>query len=780
MADTDTTALALPVIPLPDGVVFPGTVVTIALESEEARAAVSAAMAGSDHRLLLVPQVEGRMAHVGVIAQVENAGELPGGGSAAIIRGLQRARLGAGVVAERSGLWVQAEPVPDARPSVRIEALARELRVVLEEVAEVRRSRRLPEILRSVSDPGALADAATSWADASTDHKLTILEATELGVRVELVLAWAKQLLAELQVTERIRHDVTEGMEKQQRDFLLRQQMAAIRKELGESDDDGSDDYRTRAAALPLPDAVRTAVDKEIDRLERSGQQNPEQGWIRTWLDRVLGLPWGTTTDDNFDLTAAREILDADHYGLADVKDRIIEFLAVRKLRAEREVGDDADAAAVAPITGRRGVGAIVALVGPPGVGKTSLGESVARAMGRTFVRVSLGGIRDEAEIRGHRRTYVGSQPGRIVRAITEAGSMNPVVLLDEVDKLTSGGWSGDPAAALLEVLDPAQNHTFRDHYLEVDLDLSDVVFLATANMADTIPGPLLDRMELVRLDGYTEDEKVFIARTHLLPRVLRQAGLRPDDVELDDDALRLVVTDHTREAGVRGLERELGKAARKVATKVASDASVVPVHIGAGDVVTYLGRQKFFAEAADRTSVPGVATGLAVTGTGGDVLFIEASASEGEPSLTLTGQLGDVMKESAQIALSYVRSHAATLGVVPSDLGRRFHVHVPAGAVPKDGPSAGVTMTTALVSLLTNRPVKSTVGMTGEVTLQGKVLPIGGVKQKVLAAHRAGLTEVILPKRNGADLEDVPERVREEMTFHLADTVDDVLAHAF
>jgi ATP-dependent Lon protease len=431
MADTDTTAQALPVIPLPDGVVFPGTVVTITLESDEARSAVSAAMAGSDHRLLLVPQVEGRMAHVGVIAQVENAGELPGGGSAAIIRGLQRARLGAGVVAERSGLWVQAEPVPDARPSVRIEALARELRVVLEEVAEVRRSRRLPEILRTVSDPGALADAATAWADASTDHKLTILEATELGVRIDLVLAWAKQLLAELQVTERIRQDVTEGMEKQQRDFLLRQQMAAIRKELGESDEDGSDDYRARASALPLPDAVRTAVDKEIDRLERSGQQNPEQGWIRTWLDRVLGLPWGNTTTDNFDLGAAREVLDADHYGLSDVKDRIIEFLAVRKLRADREVTDEPDATDVAPVTGRRGVGAIVALVGPPGVGKTSLGESVARAMGRTFVRVSLGGVRDEAEIRGHRRTYVGSQPGRIVRAITEAGSMNPVVLLD-------------------------------------------------------------------------------------------------------------------------------------------------------------------------------------------------------------------------------------------------------------------------------------------------------------------------------------------------------------
>jgi ATP-dependent Lon protease len=778
MADTDTVSQALPVIPVPDGVVFPATVVTIALESDEALGAVAAARSGDDHRVLLVPQIEGRSARVGVIAQVENAGELPGGGLAAIVRGLQRARLGAGVVTERSGLWVHAEPVEESRPSPRVEALGRELRVVLEEIADVRRSRRLPEILRTVSEPGPLADAATSWADASSDHKLTILEATEVGVRVELVLDWAKQLLAELKVNEQIRHEVSEGVEKQQREYLLRQQLAAIRKELGESDDDPPAEYRTKAAELPLPDSVRAAVDKEIDRMERAGAQSPEHSWIRTWLDRVLALPWGTTTDDNFDLGAAREVLDADHYGLTDVKDRIIEFLAVRKLRAERGAAD-ADVEA-STSSSRRGVGAIVALVGPPGVGKTSLGESVARAMGRKFVRVSLGGIRDEAEIRGHRRTYVGSQPGRIVRAITEAGSMNPVVLLDEVDKLSAGAWSGDPSAALLEVLDPAQNHTFRDHYLEVDLDLSDVVFLATANMADTIPGPLLDRMELVRLDGYTEDEKVFIARNHLLPRVLERAGLRPDEVEIDDEAIRLVVTDHTREAGVRALERELGKAARKVATKVASDPSVVPLHIGASDVTTYLGRQKFFAEAADRTSVPGVATGLAVTGTGGDVLFIEASASQGEPSLTLTGQLGDVMKESAQIALSYVRSHADTLGVAEPALGRRFHVHVPAGAVPKDGPSAGVTMTTALVSLLTDRPVKPTVGMTGEVTLQGKVLPIGGVKQKVLAAHRAGLSEVILPKRNGADLDDVPDRVRNEMTFYLADTVDDVLAHAF
>ncbi len=489
----------------------------------------------------------------------------------------------------------------------------------------------------------------------------------------------------------------------------------------------------------------------------------------------MLELPWGNVSVDQLDMTEARAVLDADHTGLDEVKDRIVEYLGVRKLRAERGMSV-VDGAATLTATGRRGAGAIIALIGPPGVGKTSLGESVARAMGRSFVRVALGGVRDEAEIRGHRRTYVGAQPGRIVRAITEAGTMNPVVLLDEVDKLSAGGWSGDPASALLEVLDPAQNHTFRDHYLEVELDLSDVVFIATANVAETIAGPLLDRMEVVRLDGYTEDEKVVIGRDHLLPAQLERNGLRSDEVVVPDDTIRRIVVDYTREAGVRNLEREIGKLLRKVAARVATDPTVVPVTVDDEGIEPALGRPKFFAEAAERTAVAGVATGLAVTGVGGDVLFIEASASPGESGLTLTGQLGDVMKESAQIALSFVRAHAAELDVPSGALDGRFHVHVPAGAVPKDGPSAGVTMTTALVSLLTDRPVRAAVGMTGEVTLQGRVLPIGGVKQKVLAAHRAGLTEVVLPKRNGPDLDDVPERVRAEMTFHLVDDVHEVL----
>ena len=602
MADTETvqTIVTLPVVPLPDAVLLPGTVATLTLDSDDAKAAVAAATSG-DGRVIVVPVVEGRMPRVGVIAQVEQAGQLPNGVEAAILRAVQRARLSVEVIGERSGRWQEVEPLTEGRTSPRVDGQVRELRVVLEEIASLRRSRRLPEILRTTGEAGALTDAVTAWSEASNDHRLTVLEATEVGARVELVLAWAKDHLAELKVNEQIRTDVTEGVEKQQREYLLRQQLAAIRKELGEDDGDPSTDYRARLDAMTMPPKVRESVEKEIDRLERTSGQSPEQSWIRNWLDRVLDLPWGTTTADNLDLRAAREVLDADHEGLDDVKDRIIEFLAVRKLRHERGLDEPAlgeptpvrpdggtatgdvetDSGEHEPLTppapaarvtqaARRGGGAIVTLVGPPGVGKTSLGESVARAMGRSFVRVALGGVRDEAEIRGHRRTYVGSQPGRIVRAITEAGTMNPVVLLDEVDKLSAGGWSGDPTAALLEVLDPAQNHTFRDHYLEVDLDLSDVVFIATANMMDTIPGPLLDRMELVRLDGYTEDEKVFIARRHLLPRQLGQAGLRPDEVVLTDDALRTVVTDYTREAGVRSLERELGKLARKVATKVA------------------------------------------------------------------------------------------------------------------------------------------------------------------------------------------------------------------
>ena len=770
MPDVRDAQASLPLLPLSSGVVLPSMVVTLALETDEARAAADAALA-ADQRLLLVPRIDGRFATVGTVAHVDQVGELPNGVRALVIRGLHRAHLGGGVAGTGTALWVQADEIDETAvvDTPRLRELIREFKAVVEGIAEKRGSRRLAEMVRGITDPSTLADTAGSWPDLAVERKIELLETVDVEARLELVTTWARDYLAELEIAEQIRSDVTDGMEKAQREFLLRQQLNAIRKELGESGEDGDvvETYRAKAAELTLTDGVRTAIDKEIDRLERTSEQSPEHGWIRTWLDTMLELPWGVRSEDRLDIPEARAILDADHTGLDDVKDRIIEHLAVRKLRAERR-GVDAEPG---PAERGRGDGAVLALVGPPGVGKTSLGESVARALDRTFVRVALGGVRDEAEIRGHRRTYVGALPGRIARAMKEGGTMNPVVLLDEVDKLAND-WRGDPSSALLEVLDPAQNHTFRDHYLEVDLDLSDVLFIATANVAETIPGPLLDRMELVRLDGYTEDEKVTIARTHLLARQVQRAGLRDDELTITEPALKAVVADYTREAGVRTLERELGKLVRKVATRIASGTSEPPVVVDVDDVRQHLGRAKFFFEAAERTATPGVATGLAVTGMGGDVLFIEAAAVDRDvdgATLTLTGQLGDVMKESAEIALSYLRSHGEAVK-------GRFHVHVPAGAVPKDGPSAGVTMTTALASLLRGQPVKSTIGMTGEVTLQGKVLPIGGVKQKVLAAHRAGLTEVVLPARNGPDLEDVPQAVRDAMTFHLVDDVRQVL----
>ncbi|MEO1055525.1 MAG: endopeptidase La [Actinomycetota bacterium] len=769
--DAAQPPMVLPVVHLPT-VVLPGAVVTLALNDDTRRAAVEAATAG-DRQLVLTG---GDERELGVLARVPNVGQLPNGESAAIVSVEGRARV-VGRSADAGVEYVEAEPIVETSASARVDAATRELRATLEVIAELRNSRRLPEILRTTSDPGALADAVAVWAEFADADRLVVLRAVDVADRVDALHAWARRHVAELQVAESIRNDVSEGVDKQQREWLLRQQLASIRKELGEGDDDVVGEFRERLDALDAPDGVKTAIAKELDRFERVGQQSPEHSWIRTWLDRVFEMPWGERSDDTLDLDAARETLDADHYGLTDVKDRIVEFLATRKLRRDRGLDQRGGNAAA------RGEGAIITLVGPPGVGKTSLGESIARAMGRSFVRVALGGIRDEAEVRGHRRTYVGAQPGRIVRALQEAGTMNPVILLDEVDKLTAGGWSGDPTAALLEVLDPAQNHTFRDHYLEIDLDLSEVVFLATANVADTIPGPLLDRMDLVRLDGYTEDEKSFIARRYLLPRQQERAGLRNDELAVTDDALVEVIRGYTREAGVRTLERELGRLVRKVTSKVAT-GEPTPIDVDGGHVVDWLGRPKVVDEVPERTTTPGVATGLAVTGVGGDVLFIETTAfptgPDTEPGLTLTGQLGDVMKESAQIALNFVRSHADELGLDAAALQRRFHVHVPAGAVPKDGPSAGITMTTALISLLTDRPVNPQVGMTGEITLQGQVLPIGGVKQKVLAAHRMGLTDVVLPARNGPDLDDVPARVREAMTFHLASSYDEVQRIAF
>ena len=776
-------ALTLPVLPLTAGVVLPQMVVTLALETAEAKAAGEAADA-ADGRVLLVPRDEsGRFAKVGTIAAVEHRGNLPDGTPALVVRAVSRALIGAGVLGDTPALWVGTEPVADDEPSDAARGLATELRATVRAVFERLGGRRLTEVLGGVEDPGALADLAGWWPELSFERKVQLLETLDVEARVRKVLGWAKEALAELELAEQIRKDVADGLDKQQREYLLRQQMASIRKELGEEADDEElvAGYRTKLAAQRdtggFDEAAAAHIEREINRFERTPEQNMEHGWIRAWLDTVFELPWGERTADHLDVREARDVLDEDHTGLDEVKERVVEFLAVRKLRAERGIEDTGAA--------RRRPGAIIALVGPPGVGKTSLGESVARALGRKFVRVALGGVRDEAEIRGHRRTYVGAQPGRIVRAMREAGTMNPVFLLDEIDKVGSD-WRGDPSSALLEVLDPAQNHSFKDHYLEIDLDLSDVLFIATANVLDTIPGPLLDRMEIVRLDGYTEAEKVAIARDHLFARQLRANALQTGEVTMTDAALGEIVNGYTREAGVRALEREIGKLLRKAATTIASDAANGPVVVGEHDVATYLGRRRFHDEVRERILTPGVATGLAVTGAGGDVLFVEATSMPaarsdggGDP-MTVTGQLGDVMKESAQIALSYVRSRGAALGIDASAFeGRRFHVHFPAGAVPKDGPSAGVTMTTALVSLLSGRAVRPEVAMTGEVTLHGRVLPIGGIKQKVLAAHRAGLTEVILPERNEADLDDVPESVRAEMTFRLASDVGEVLGWA-
>jgi ATP-dependent Lon protease len=742
---------------LDDVVAFPGMPVTLPVDL------------GSDNLVLLVPREDDQYAKVGVVAEVSERIRLAGRGLAVSLLPLRRAIPGAAVADSDGVLRVEFEERPDPVPApASTRELEREYRAVVDEILELRGDDgRIRAFLRSITEPGALADTAGYSPDLTFAQKRQLLETLDVVERLELAVAFQRERMAELQVRKRIKDDVDDGTQKQQREYFLRRQMDAIRKELGENDGSVADEYRKKIAEGGMPDAVRQQAERELDRFERMGESNAESSMIRTYLDWLLAVPWEKRSEERLDPVHAREVLDADHEGLDDVKRRITEYLAVRKLRSERG------------LTENRRSGVILTLIGPPGTGKTSIGESIARATGRQFVRMSLGGVRDEAEIRGHRRTYIGALPGRLVRALRDAGTMNPVIMLDEVDKI-GADWRGDPSAALLEVLDPAQNHAFRDHYLDVELDLSQVLFVATANVADTIPAALFDRMEVIRFDGYTTEEKVAIARTHLWPRQLERNGLRAGEVTADDAVLRLVVMDYTREAGVRQLERELGTLLRKAATRIASQAPETPLAIDTAAVREALGRAKVFREAAIRTATPGVATGLAVTGTGGDVLFVEAASMTGKGGLVLTGQLGDVMKESARIALTYVKSHAAGLGIDDQALeGREVHVHVPAGAIPKDGPSAGITMVTAIASLLTQRPVRSTIGMTGEVTLQGRVLPIGGLKQKVLAAHAAGLTEVIVPERNAPDLDDVPAEVRDRMRFHVVGTVDEVLALA-
>src|SRR5579859_5942902 len=725
---------------------------------------------GDETEVLLVPQHEQEYAKVGTVARVDERVRLPrGAGSAVVLTGLHRGVIGAAHTDPQGNLRVEVEEAEDENPApVKTRELEREYRAVVEEILELRDADdRIRQFLRSITEAGALADTCAYAPDISCAQRVELLETIDVVERLELAVKLQRERLAELQVRARIRDDVESGAQKQQREWFLRQQLNSIRKELGEDEGSVVEEYRTKIEEAGMPDDVRAQAERELRRLETMGEGSGEASMIRTYLEWLTSVPWSKRSEERLDPVNAREVLDNDHAGLDDVKDRIVEYLAVRKLRQERGIPNDKKS------------GAILTLIGPPGTGKTSIGESVARALNREFVRMSLGGIRDEAEIRGHRRTYIGALPGRLVRALRDAGTMNPVILLDEVDKV-GADWRGDPSAALLEVLDPAQNHSFRDHYLDVELDLSQVMFLATANVADTIPGPLLDRMEVIRFDGYTTREKVAIARGYLWPRQLERNGLRAEEVSIEDSTIQTVVSEYTREAGVRQLERELGTVLRKTATQVASGASAAPIAINLDLLRDALGRQRFFQESAIRTAVPGVATGLAVTGAGGDVLFVEATAMQGKPALTLTGQLGDVMKESAQIALSYVRGHASELGIDPPAFEERsFHVHVPAGAIPKDGPSAGVTMVTALSSLLSGRPVKHTVGMTGEVTLQGRVLPIGGVKQKVLAAHAAGLTDVVLPERNRGDLDDVPQEVRDAMKFHFAMSVDEVLGLA-
>jgi ATP-dependent Lon protease len=809
----------LRLIPLDDTVVFPNMGITLTEE------------VGDDERVVLVPRHENEFLDVGTIAEVTERLRLPGGGHAVALSGEHRALIGAAQTGPDGALRVEVDERPDEVPvDGRTRELEREYRATVEEILELRGDDgRIAAFLRAIAEPGALADSAGYSPNLSYEQKVQLLRTLDVTERLELSVSLQRESLAELQIRKRIREDVQEGAEKQQREYFLRKQMDSIRKELGEDDASVADEYRTKIEDAGMPEPVSEQALKELARLERMGEQTGESSMIRTYLDWLISVPWSKRSDEHLDPVAARAVLDADHAGLEDVKDRITEYLAVRKLRQDRNIEADPKS------------GAILTLIGPPGTGKTSIGESIARATGREFVRMSLGGVRDEAEIRGHRRTYIGALPGRLVRALRDAGTMNPVILLDEVDKV-GADWRGDPSAALLEVLDPAQNHSFRDHYLDVELDLSQVMFLATANVADTIPGPLLDRMEVIRFDGYTSEEKLAIAKGYLWPRQRDRNGLREDEVKISDEVLRTIISEYTREAGVRNLERELGTVLRKTATKIASaqshgetdeadanagdtstgdaqdaekpdgksngkvpDAAIekaakkskakkakagktaeaTPVQIDLETVRDALGRQKFFQESASRTATPGVATGLAVTGTGGDVLFVEATAMKAGESapgnaLVLTGQLGDVMKESARIALSYVRGHAEELGIDESAFeGQEFHVHVPAGAIPKDGPSAGVTMVTALASLLSGRPVKHTVGMTGEVTLQGRVLPIGGLKQKALAAHAAGLTDVILPERNRGDLDEIPEEVREQMAFHPVMTIHEVLDRA-
>jgi len=719
---------------------------------------------------------------VGTAAVVHRLRKAADGTILLFVQGMERIRIVEFTNTEPY-LKARVEPFPDkVEDSIELEALSRSILDLFRRLVNL-----VPHIpdemmmmVMNIEDPRQLAYLIATSLRMDIADAQEVLELDDVRDKLRKLTVILTRELEVLELGKKIQTEAQSEMEKVQREYFLREQLKAIKRELGEKDEQTLEveEYRRKIEEAGMPEEARKEALRELARMEKMPTAAAEYSVIKTYLDWMTSLPWNKVTEDNLDISRARQILDEDHYDLEEVKKRILEYLAVRKLRLERAEERAKESERLTDYIRREREGVILCFVGPPGTGKTSLGQSIARALGRKFVRMSLGGVRDEAEIRGFRRTYVGSMPGRIIQALRRVESRNPVFMLDEVDKV-GADWRGDPSSALLEVLDPEQNRDFRDHYLDVPFDLSQVMFITTANLLDPIPAPLRDRMEILTLDGYTEEEKIKIAQQYLIPRQIRENGLRSDEIEFTEGAIRRVVRDYTREAGVRNLERELGSICRKVATRIAEGATGSTV-VKEEDIPKYLGKPKYFSEVAERTAIPGVATGLVVTPVGGDITFIEATKMKGKQNLILTGQLGDVMRESAQAALSYVRSKAHEFGIDENVfLENDIHIHVPAGAVPKDGPSAGVTMATALVSLLTGKPVNPQVAMTGEITLRGQVLPVGGIKQKVLAAARAGLSTVILPKRNEADLEDIPAEVREKMHFILADRVDQVIQHA-
>jgi ATP-dependent Lon protease len=760
----------LPVLPLKETVVFPQSMTPLAIGQERSIALVDEVASGD--RMLALVAVRNEdvetpgwddLHEIGTAAVVHKLIRIPDGTLRILVQGVKRIRLEQRVQEEPYLVGEFADVPEVVEESKELEALTRN--VQNQYAGIIAAVPYLPEELQlaaaNVDDPTVLSYLVASTMRLKAEEKQQLLETANVEERLRAISAILSRELEVIELGSKIQSQVQSEMEKGQREYFLRQQLKAIQEELGEGDEQQAEvnELRSQLAELELPEDVRKAAERELSRLENLPPAAAEYGVIRTYLDWIITLPWDKVTEDNLDLEQARRILDEDHFDLEKVKDRIVEHLAVSKLKGD--VG-----------------GPILCFVGPPGVGKTSLGQSIARTLGRKFTRISVGGVRDESEIRGHRRTYIGAMPGTIIRAIRDAESKNPVFLIDEIDKM-GADWRGDPASAMLEVLDPEQHSTFRDHYLDLPFDLSKVLFICTANQLETIPGPLLDRMDVIQLSGYTEDEKVQIAKRFLVPKQLEAHGLSAEHVEIDDDALRTIVREYTREAGLRNLERRIADVLRKTALRVA-EGETGDVRIDAAAVREALGPRRFSGEVRKRTSDPGVATGLAVTAVGGDVLFIEATAYPGKGGLRITGQLGEVMQESAQAALSWVRSHAERLGIDPAWFAEHdIHIHVPAGAVPKDGPSAGVTMATAIVSLATGRTVSEEVGMTGEITLTGQVLQIGGVREKVLAAQRAGLRKVVLPHENEADLSELPDETREEITFVLAETADDVLEAA-